>query len=451
MGDALEDNYLTEGQGASMGVEVESQPLSRKSSKFQASGDSYEDIEHSIKRARRMWWIATLLFVAMAGVFFVTTYLESSSAVVPYVRAFAEAAMIGALADWFAVVALFRRPLGLPIPHTGIIPRNKSRIGRSIGAFVQQNFLTPEVLEDEVVNISGAVARFLQSEQNRNEVISRIRVLMPRVVEVVNDDDVKAFFSKEIETTIENANVASVIAKILRGLTANQMHESILDETLIQLQAGFRGNQLWFRQQLREASPWFIPEFVDRKIYDAIVSKAEKTLSDALANKDHEFRKRMVQSLFSLIVRLETSDDLQRKVNDAKHLLLKSEVFREYVASLRNNLLEVVQSDVAGRESVIVQAFTRIVQDVMYTLSDSPELQQKCNRIVRGLLSSLVGNESRFVADLIARTVEGWDVRTLSDKLEEHVGADLQFIRINGTVVGGLAGLALYTLSSYLR
>ena len=191
---------------------------------------------------------------------------------------------------------------------------------------------------------------------------------MPRVVEVVNDDDVKAFFSKEIETTIENANVASVIAKILRGLTANQMHESILDETLIQLQAGFRGNQLWFRQQLREASPWFIPEFVDRKIYDAIVSKAEKTLSDALANKDHEFRKRMVQSLFSLIVRLETSDDLQRKVNDAKHLLLKSEVFREYVASLRNNLLEVVQSDVAGRESVIVQAFTRIVQDVMYTI-----------------------------------------------------------------------------------
>ncbi len=439
----------------STGEEV---PLGQGSEGLQANLDYYEGGPSLFasqtdyqKRSKRIWWIATLLFVAMTAVFVIATVFQELSPAMPFVQAFAEAAMIGALADWFAVVALFRRPLGLPIPHTGIISRNKSRIGRSIGLFVQKNFLTQEVLEDEAVNISGAVGRFLQSKANRSRVLSRVRLLLPRIVSVLNDEDVKDFLSKEIELAVQKMDAPKIVAKTLRGLTSNQLHESILDEVLLQLQMGFRANQLWFRQQLREASPWFIPEFVDSKIYDAIVAKAETTLSQALANKDHEFRRRLVRSVFSCVVRLETSEELQHKLQMGKQALLDSDVFRQYVAALRNSMLQTLERDVASQESVIISAVERVLEDLMETLSSSPQFQRKCNRIVRNILSALVGQDSSLVADLISRTVDGWDVQTFSKKLEEQVGADLQFIRINGTLVGGTAGVALYTVARYFH
>ena len=195
----------------------------------------------------------------------------------------------------------------------------------------------------------------------------------------------------------------------------------------------------------------FIPEFVDRKIYDAIVTKAEQTLSEALANKDHEFRQRLLESLFACIVRLETSEELQATVQQAKNALLNSDIFREYVGSLRDAMLKTLEEDVTNSDSVIILAVQRVLEDLMKTLVDSPQFQRKCNRIVRNVLSALVGNDSRVVADLISRTVDSWDVKTLSEKLEEQVGADLQFIRINGTLVGGVAGVALYAASRYLE
>lgn len=425
--------------------------LSRVGQEYGDQKNSSRRTPQNLSKSNRVWWVATSLFVLMAVVFVLATVFESVSPVVPFIRAFAEAAMVGALADWFAVVALFRRPLGLPIPHTGIIPRNKSRIGASLGVFVQQNFLTKEVLEDEAVNISGAVGRFLQSEVNRARVLERVRLLVPRIAEILGDEDVKKFLSKEIEGAVSKSDAAILVAKVLRGLTRSQLHEAMLDEALVYMQSGFRSNQLWFRQQLREASPWFIPEFVDRKIYDAIVTKAEQTLSEALANKDHEFRQRLLESLFACIVRLETSEELQATVQQAKNALLNSEVFREYVGSLRDAMLKTLEVDVTSSDSVIIAAVQRVLEDLMKTLADSPQFQRKCNRVVRNVLSALVGNDSRVVADLISRTVDSWDVKTLSEKLEEQVGADLQFIRINGTLVGGIAGVALYAASRYLE
>jgi uncharacterized membrane-anchored protein YjiN (DUF445 family) len=228
------------------------------------------------------------------------------------------------------------------------------------------------------------------------------------------------------------------------------MHEVLLDEVIHQLQSVFRTNQLWFRYQLREATPWFVPEFVDRRIFDAITNKTEQTLAEALANKNHELRQRLLAALYSLIVRLETSEDLRQKGEEFKQVLLSSDVFREYLGALRDAVISGIDTDVKKRDSVILAAVQRILQNLVDTLSQSPSLQRKLNRFTRSLLSTLVGKESTFVADLIAKTIDGWDSKTLVAKLEEQVGADLQYIRINGTLVGGLVGLLLYGISRAL-
>jgi uncharacterized membrane-anchored protein YjiN (DUF445 family) len=401
--------------------------------------------------ASTVWWVATGLLIFMAALFGITTYLGAEALWLRMVRAFSEAAMVGALADWFAVTALFRRPLGLPIPHTGIIPANKSRIGKSLGLFVQRNFLTEEVLDSQVVNISGSFARFLQNPANRERIVGRIRALVPQLLEVAQDKEIKNFLNLQVEDLIRRTDLARSGARVLRMITSNQMHEVLLDEAIHQLQAVFRSNQLWFRYQLREATPWFVPEFVDRKIFDAVANKTEQTLSDALANRNHEFRQRLLNSLYSVVLRLETSPELQKKAEELKQLVLGSDVFREYVAELRDAILEGIDADVRKRDSILVSSVERILHNLVETLSQSPSLQKRLNRFIRGMLSTLVGQDSTFVADLISKTIDGWDSKTLVAKLEEQVGSDLQYIRINGTLVGGLVGLALFGITELLR
>jgi uncharacterized membrane-anchored protein YjiN (DUF445 family) len=395
-------------------------------------------------KTSRVWWVATTLLIVMAGLFGLSFYLGNQAEWVRILRAFSEAALVGALADWFAVTALFRHPLGIPIPHTGIIPNNQTRIGKSLGLFVQRNFLTAEVLDEQVVNISGSFARFLQSPANRDRVVSKIRALIPKLLEVLHDSDIKKFLNDQVEEVVRSTDLARAAAKGLRVLTSNQMHETLLDELLQQLQSFFRANQLWFRQQLREASPWFVPEIVDRKIFDSIVSKTEQTLSDALSNRNHEFRRRLLDSLYGIIIKLETSGDLQKKGDELKQALLASDGFREYIGALRDGILGAIDTDSKKRDSVLLAAVEKVLLNIVDTLSASPKLQHKLNRIIRGMLSTLVGQESTYVADLISKTIEGWNTKTLVSKLEEQVGADLQYIRINGTLVGGLVGLALY-------
>lgn len=395
----------------------------------------------------RVWWVATGLLVAMACVFGATTYLGTNTEYLRVLRAFSEAAMVGALADWFAVTALFRRPLGLPIPHTGIIPANKSRIGKSLGLFVQRNFLTQEVLDGQVVNISGSFARFLQNPLNRERIVQRARDLVPQILEIASDTEIKSFLNQQVEDLIRQTDLARGGARVLRTLTSNKMHELLLDEVIQQLQGLFRSNQLWFRHQLRQATPWFVPEFVDRKIFDAIATKSEQTLAEALLNKDHELRQRLLNALYSLIVRMDTSEELQKKCEEFKKVLLDSEVFREYISAVRDTFLAGIESDVRKRDSLLLASLQKMLQNLVDTLSASPSLQRKLNRFIRNILSTLVGKDSTYVADLISKTIDGWDTKTLVGKLEDQVGADLQYIRINGTLVGGLIGVVLYMIT----
>lgn len=394
------------------------------------------------------WWMATGLLGLMTIVFAVATVLHWREGWLGGVKAFAEAAMVGALADWFAVTALFRRPLGLPIPHTAIVPANKSRIGRSLGLFVQHNFLSENALEGELVNISGGLARWLGEAENRQRVTRRVRELLPQILQTLDEEEVRRFIDVQVEDFVSRVDFARASGKILRMLTANGMHEVLIDEVVQQSQIFFRTNRDWFRGQLREASPWFIPDFVDRRIFDSIVSRTEETFSGALKDRNHELRLRIHSALVVFIEKLEHSDELQEKGREFRAMLLSSDVFRIYVRTVRDAIVHEIQGDIRREDSTLVASLDRALSTLVTSMSESPELQTKLNRLIRGVLRSVVGNKSNHVANLISRTIDSWDTSTLVSKLEEQVGHDLQYIRINGTIVGGLIGVVLYLVGA---
>lgn len=400
--------------------------------------------------SRRTWWIATGLLIFMAALFLTTHLWGEGVGWLQAVRAFSEAAMVGALADWFAVTALFRYPLGIPIPHTAIIPSNKSRIGRSLGQFVQSNFLSPEVLEGEVVNISGAVARWLSDPGNRKRILHRVRVLVPRVLESVEEGELRAFLDRQAEEILSRIDLAKTSGRLLQLLTSNDMHELVLDEVVRQTRSFFRANQDWFRGQLREASPWFVPEFIDKRIFEAILDKTEDTFTKALADRNHELRRRVHNAVRDFISTLETSPEAQRKGEEIRGLLLANDVFRGYINSVCDGLLQEIKADIRSDGSHVAAAIERILTNFVTIMSASEELQQKLNKGIREALRALTGEQGGHVADLISRTIDAWDTSTIVTKLEEQVGPDLQYIRINGTIVGGLVGLFLYVIERIL-
>lgn len=398
----------------------------------------------------KVWWVATILLISMGALFVTCQLLMGTYPALAPVRAFAEAALVGALADWFAVTALFRHPLGVPIPHTAIIPRNKSRIGRSLGLFVQRNFLTEKALEGESLNITGAIARWLETSANRKTITNRIATLLPKIISSLEEREVKAFVDDQVEEFIRRVDFAKSGAKLFRTLTANEMHEVMLDEMVGHAREFFRSNKEWFRRELRDASPWFVPDFVDKRIFNAIVDKTEDTFSKALADKNHELRRRLHGSVLIFIEKLETSEEFRVKGEKLKETLLSSEVFRGYISSLRDSFLHSIKSDAQSDASLLVATIDRILANFVSTMKASPALQHRMDSFMRGVLRAAFGEQSSHVADLIARTIEGWDTKTLVSKLEEQVGNDLQYIRINGTIVGGLVGLLLYAVERLL-
>lgn len=394
----------------------------------------------------RMWWLATLLLVFMAIVFLATSRLDTGETWVAAVRAFAEAAMVGALADWFAVTALFRRPLGLPIPHTAIVPNNKVRIGRSLGSFIQNNFLSEEVLHGQAVNITGGITRWLGVPENRRGVTRRIRRAVPRLLETVEEDEIRRFLAQQVEGIVRNVDICLVMSRVLRLLTANGTHEVVLDEIVKQGQNFFRANEDWFRQELRGVSPWFVPEFVDRKIFDTMLDKAEITLAKVLADRNHELRLRMHRAMSDFIDRLDSSPEIRERGEDLKALLLSNEVFRGYVNSVRDGLLTAIRTDLERDDSQLAEGIERMLESFVITMSSAPDLQERVNKLLRRFITAAVGDQSGYVADLVATTIESWDSSTLVTKLEEQVGQDLQYIRVNGTIVGGLVGVVLFMI-----
>ncbi len=413
------------------------------------SMDDDEQRRHDLRRMKRF---ATALLVFAAVVFVIARWQEADHHWVGYIRATAEAAMVGAIADWFAVTALFRHPLGLPIPHTAIIQKRKDQIGESLGGFVRDNFLTREVLTERLddAHLGRRIGEWLTHPAHATSVGEQSAALVRGVTEVLSDDSVQSGIEELLEHRVRAIPVAPFVGKAIdAGIEAGH-HDVVLGSTLTGLHRFLLDNRVAFRRRLSEESPWWVPDQIDDRIFDKIYDAVGRFLSDLGTNPDHELRREINARTLEFSERLKTSPEMIERGEQLKLELLAHPEVRAWSNTLwsraKSGLIAAAEdpdSELRVRlEEALVDAGKAIVAD--------PSLQAKIDDWVSGATGYVAEQFRDEVADLIATTVQRWDTQETAERLELQVGRDLQFIRINGTVVGGLAGLTIFTVSELL-
>lgn len=401
---------------------------------------------------RRMKAVATGLLVAAAVVFVVAHRLHDRWSWAPAVEAFAEAAMVGALADWFAVTALFRHPLGLPIPHTAIIPKRKDQIGASLGQFVETNFLTRELLDDRLARaaVGRRLGEWLADPANAARASSAAADSLRGVLDVLDDEGISRSIEATVERRIRATPVAPLVGRAVDLAIEGDHHQRILDSTIPAVSRFLDDHRSTLRQRLQHESPWWVPEPVDDRIFGKIFDGVQRFLTDVATDPRHEVR-RSIDARFALFAqRLRDDPELVRKGEELKDEILAHPDVRAWISSLWGEMKRSLESATGDPDSELRRRLATSLQGVGERLRDDAELQAKVDRWALSVGGYLVDNYRGEVSHLIATTVERWDGASTSRRMELQVGRDLQFIRINGTIVGGLAGLTIHLVTTHL-
>jgi uncharacterized membrane-anchored protein YjiN (DUF445 family) len=408
------------------------------------------------ERARdltRMKRLATGLFLAAAAVFLACVLVgEDAGAWVGYVRATAEASMVGALADWFAVTALFRHPLRLPIPHTAIIPRKKDQIGESLGTFVQQNFLTPAVVEEKLttVDVPGRLGGFLAAPGRAERLAGDASAVVTALTQLLRDEDLEPAVAALVDRKLHETPAAPVLARVLELVVDGDRHQEVLSAALRLLARFLHENRLVFRAQLGDASPAWVPDWVDDRVFDKVFAGLQGFLEEVGAEPRHELRRSYDARLRAYVHALRTDPDTAARVEDLKKELLEHPAVRAWSGSLWTNAKNAVLTAAADPDSELRTRVAALISDGARLLQTDPTVRELVQRHAHRIAGYLVERFSGDLAELVSSTVARWDTEETSRRIELQVGRDLQWIRVNGTVVGGLAGLVIYTVAQLL-
>ena len=407
------------------------------------------DAESKRIQLDRMKRRATGLLVLMAGVFVVAWLLEGAHPWLGYVRATAEAGMVGGVADWFAITALFRHPLNLPIPHTAIIPSRKDRIGRSLGNFVQNNFLSPEVLGEKLraAQLSRRGAEWLREPEHARAVVRQAAGALRSATAVVRDDDVHALLERSVIEPLKLRPIAPVLADGLALLTVNDRHQQLLDRLVHGMARLVAENDGLIRERIREESPWWVPEFVDDRLHDKIVDGIGRTLYSVSADPAHPLRHQLDEVLTTWIEQLRESPEVMARAESIKQQVLDHPTSEQLTESLWRELKKVLDRQVEAAEHGTPGGLERGLSALAAAALEDDALLAKIDDWIIGAVLRIVEQHRHEAGQLIAHTVSAWDPDETSRRIELQVGRDLQFIRINGTLVGGMVGLLLYTLT----
>jgi uncharacterized membrane-anchored protein YjiN (DUF445 family) len=400
----------------------------------------------------RMKVAATGLLLAATLVFIVTRSLEDRWPWLGYVRATAEAAMVGALADWFAVTALFRHPLGLPIPHTAIIPNRKDQLGRGLGTFVQTNFLAPAVLSERLqsVGVAERLGAWLSQPEHAHRLSSNAGALVRGLTEVMGDEDIQRTLETGILQRVREVPAAPLMARVVEAAMSGRHHQALLDTTLRGLSGLLDENRWLLRQKLAEQSPWWVPEPIDDRLFKKFFDGVQGFLAEVAGDPEHELRHQLDVRVADLAVRLRTDPALIARGEQLKAELLEHPEVRAWLDSLWRNAKASILAVADDPDSDLRRRLDAALQRAGRSLQEDPILQGKVNGWIEKVVSYLADEYGHEIADLIATTVARWDGAEASRRIELQVGRDLQFIRINGTVVGGLAGLIIYSIGRFL-
>jgi uncharacterized membrane-anchored protein YjiN (DUF445 family) len=408
------------------------------------------------QRARdlaRMKRLATGLFLLAAAVFLVCVLIgEDGGAWVGYVRATAEASMVGALADWFAVTALFRHPLRLPIPHTAIIPRKKDQIGASLGAFVQENFLTRAVVEEKLatVDVPGRLGAFLAAPGRAERLSGDAAAALSGLSDLLRDEDIQPAVTALVDRKLRETPAAPVLARVLELVVEGDRHQEVLSAALRALGRFLEENRVVFRARLGDASPAWVPDWVDDRVFDRAFAGVQQFFEEVGADRDHELRRVYDARLRAYVHALRTDEATAARVEEFKRDLLEHPAIRTWSASLWTNAKDSFLAAAADPESALRARVTGLVRDGARLLQTDPTTRELVQRHTRRVVGHVVERFSGDLADVVGSTVARWDTEETSRRIELQVGRDLQFIRINGTVVGGLAGLVIYSVAQLL-
>lgn len=403
-----------------------------------------------VDRARRMRLIATCLLVLMAALFLAARQFEPVHPAIGFVRAFAEAAMVGGLADWFAVTALFRHPLGIPIPHTAIIPENKDRIADTMAAFLQSNFLTPQVVARRMgaVNAAAAAGAFLADPRTGE---SRLRDgaagLIADILESLDPEELGGLAKGAFRRQLEKIDLAPLLGNLIGAAIADGRHMAVIESVVRKAAETIEANEPLIKTMIHERANTILRwTGLDEKLANAVLDGLYKMLAETLVVPDHPLRRKIEEGLETLAHDLVHDDAMRDKVERMKLEVLANPAFARWLDGLwergRTRLLHLVRNP----QGALGGGFGASLAELGLALQRDVRLQRVVNRFAR---RTLVGVSTRYGAQivrLVSETVKRWDARTVTDRIEGAVGRDLQFIRINGTLVGGLVGLLLHAL-----
>ena len=399
---------------------------------------------------RRMKRIPLLLLLLMALLFFLTLHNPATWAA--WLHAFAEAGMVGALADWFAVVALFRHPLGLPIPHTAIIPNRKNDIGESMSRFVADHFLEPGVVRKKLqqAQLAAFVVNWLKSEKGRRSVEELTAAMLAWALGALHEKRVRRFLSRLSARQLADVSLAPLLGNTLDWLVRGQRHQQILTQILRHTIELVHDNRDGIRARVKEESPWWLPGFVDDRILQKMLERIEHQLFEMALYQDHPLRERFNQWVQKLAHNLKNNPEHRRLGDEIKQQLLANDELQDYLYGLWRELADKIEADINEPESVIRQQVSQWLVNVADELDGDEDMQAWVNAWLVDAITFIVGRNSAQIASLISDTVKSWDGADTSRRVELAIGRDLQFIRINGTLVGGLVGLLIHAIKLYI-
>ena len=391
---------------------------------------------------------ATGLLVAAVALYVVARSLETSGNGWSYVRATAEAAMVGGVADWFAVTALFRHPLGLPIPHTAIISKRKDAIGASLGSFVETNFLSPETITNRVSSAEPArrVARWLDAPDHVDEVTGRIANIIARGLETFDDEQLQRAIDEIVAARLSNLDHGGSLAELLDVSRRGQHHE-VLISALCRVTIDYLNDQqATLRRMLGDESPWWVPSILDDQVFHRLHGAAVSMLTDIRHDMAHPARIALDRQLDTLATRLRTDETLRLKVSEATVNMINHPEVRDFSTRMGRDLKRLAIDELTNPASVTRSTATRIVHDFGAKMRDDADVRQRVDAWLANAATTATKIAGPELASLIEATVAKWDGQETADRIEQQVGRDLQFIRINGTLVGGLVGLTIHTI-----
>jgi uncharacterized membrane-anchored protein YjiN (DUF445 family) len=399
--------------------------------------DGAEDAD-KLRALRRTKFVATASLVLCIAVFLAARALEPRFPGMAFVAAFAEAAAIGGLADWYAVVALFRRPLGLPIPHTAIIPANRDRIASNLGSFIERNFLSASAVETKLreVDFAAQVADWLTGRERAAALAAFVARLAPQALAGIEKSSASAVVMRRMRARLDEIDIAPAAAQLLSAFTAERRHQQLFDQFL----------RVFGRILSDEEALTAIRDRIREELPKKIVASAATLIEEVEADADHPLRAEFDRFVLEFLERMRTSPDYARRAEAFKQELLSRPELRNIANDFWASLKKFIEDDVAGDDSVIRRQLTDMLVAAGRQLRDDEALRTEMNGGFVVLLGSFVEAQKSGVSAFIADQVRRWDMIQLTRLIELNIGRDLQYIRFNGMAIGGIAGLLLHVL-----